>query len=207
MVCRGCTLVVHRHQPFHRLEIWNGSSFSKSSLFKLGFVLHVGHGGQQCPCGGDEDDDPWEDEELDGETGFCADEWVEHPEEKTRKGPANVLVIVDSLGVFQHREHWCHCGDAPGHDLQLFREGLFPSSLEHPSSAFTFSVLDHFYIDAMECKTAAQSFYRKLCRLSNNAFPNNVPVCCFCRMCLPSVYLTFVQEPLQRAHASLPSIS
>jgi hypothetical protein len=60
--------------------------------------------------------------------------------------------------------------------MQLFHDCLFPSSLDRPASAFTFAVLDHFYIDAMECKTAAHSFFRKLCRMTNNAFPNNVPV-------------------------------
>jgi hypothetical protein len=38
-------------------------------------------------------------------------------------------------------------------------------------------VLDHFGIDAMECKTSAQSFFQKLRRVTNNAFPDEVPVC------------------------------
>lgn len=174
MVCKTCILATHQHLPFHRMEVWNGQSFSKSSLFKLGFVFHVGHGGQRCPCAGDED--PWEDVDEDDGTEFCADDWVENPEEKIKKGPGNVLVFADTGGVFRHRVRWCNCTVPPDHAMQLFRDGLFPASLQQPSSAFTFAVLDHFYIDAMECKTAAQSFYRKLCRLTNNAFPNNVPV-------------------------------
>ena len=42
--------------------------------------------------------------------------------------------------------------------------------------AFTFEVLDHFHIDAMECKTAALNFYNKLRRLTNNVFPTTAPV-------------------------------
>jgi hypothetical protein len=53
---------------------------------------------------------------------------------------------------------------------------LFPASHQRPETAFTFDALDHFYIDAMECKTAASSFIKKICRLTNNAFPHTVPV-------------------------------
>jgi hypothetical protein len=176
LACRECCISEHQNHPFHRVELWNGSSFLKSSLYKLGFVMYLGHGGQTCPCiveGGD----IWEDVELDPETGFCPEDWQEIPEEKVKKGPENTLVIVDSLGVFRHRIGWCQCPGALDHKMQLFHDSLFPASLDQPSSAFTFSVLDHFYIDAMECKTAAHSFFRKLCRITNNAFPNNVPVC------------------------------
>jgi hypothetical protein len=41
---------------------------------------------------------------------------------------------------------------------------------------FTFDVLDNFYIDAMECKTSAGSFFSKLRRLTSNGFPEQVPV-------------------------------
>src|SRR5882724_11043610 len=37
-------------------------------------------------------------------------------------------------------------------------------------------VLDHFYMDAMECKTAGLSFFQKLRRFTNNAAPASVPV-------------------------------
>ncbi|KAI6015950.1 hypothetical protein EDC04DRAFT_2608628 [Pisolithus marmoratus] len=53
--------------------------------------------------------------------------------------------------------------------LDLVR--LFPASISKPKTAFTFDVLDHFLIDALECKTSAMSFYQKLKRFTNNAFP------------------------------------
>jgi hypothetical protein len=37
-------------------------------------------------------------------------------------------------------------------------------------------VLDYFGIDSMECKTSAQSFFQKLKRVTNNAFPDELPV-------------------------------
>jgi len=90
--------------------------------------------------------------------------------------------------------------------MQLFRNGLFPSSLDQPGSAFTFAVLDNFGIDAMECKTAVQSFYRKLCRMTNNAFPKNVPVHDLSNILTGSM-LICLQGPIQGAYAGLPSMA
>ncbi|KAI6040541.1 hypothetical protein EDC04DRAFT_2602333 [Pisolithus marmoratus] len=78
----------------------------------------------------------------------------------------------------------------PGSDpidwhLSLLRERLFPASISKPKTAFTFDVLNHFLIDALECKTSAMSFYQKLKRFTNNAFPGRVPVECH----LPSIWI------------------
>jgi hypothetical protein len=59
---------------------------------------------------------------------------------------------------------------------QLLRLGLYPSSVERPETAFTFSLLDYFHIDAVECKTSAHNFYNKLRRLTDSVFPYKVPV-------------------------------
>ncbi|KAG2112799.1 hypothetical protein BD769DRAFT_1630137 [Suillus cothurnatus] len=84
------------------------------------------------------------------------------------------ITVVHSSGVFTHVVSWCGClGSNPWH-LQLLRAGLFPASSTWPRTAFTFEVLDHFLIDALECKTLARSFYEKLMRLTNNAFPDTV---------------------------------
>ncbi|KAG2047197.1 hypothetical protein BDR06DRAFT_852282, partial [Suillus hirtellus] len=85
--------------------------------------------------------------------------------------------IVHSSGVFTHNVSWCQCpGSHHEHHLQLLQAGLFPASTTHPRTAFTFKVLDHFLIDALECKTSAMSFFEKIRRLTNNAFPDTVPV-------------------------------
>ncbi|KAG1763081.1 hypothetical protein EDD22DRAFT_846611 [Suillus occidentalis] len=55
------------------------------------------------------------------------------------------------------------------------KHNCFPTSTSRPWTAFTFDVLDHFLIDALECKTSAMSFFQKLHRLTNNAFPGSVP--------------------------------
>ncbi|OAX34285.1 hypothetical protein K503DRAFT_794227 [Rhizopogon vinicolor AM-OR11-026] len=77
------------------------------------------------------------------------------------------MTIVHSTGVFTHNILWCQCcGSEPQQHMQLLNARLFPASI---------SFLDHFLIDALECKTSAMSFFQKLCCLTNNASPDCVP--------------------------------
>ncbi|KIM52192.1 hypothetical protein SCLCIDRAFT_141699, partial [Scleroderma citrinum Foug A] len=48
----------------------------------------------------------------------------------------------------------CRCNDAkvPDRHLQLLKFDVFPSSVIKPQTAFTFDMLDHFLIYALECK-------------------------------------------------------
>jgi hypothetical protein len=83
---------------------------------------------------------------------------------------------VDIIGVYHHKLRWCCCDNAEPHYAQLLRLGLYPASIERPETAFTFSLLDYFEVDAVECKTSANNFYNKLRRLTNSLFPQTVPV-------------------------------
>ena len=88
-----------------------------------------------------------------------------------------IINIVHITGIFRQNIQWCHCAGAEDKAMQLFQVGLFPASFHRPETAYTFDVLNYFHIDAMECKTPAASFIRKVRRLTNNAFPHMVPVC------------------------------
>jgi hypothetical protein len=189
--CRQCCLKTHQHLPFHRVRHWNGNFFTSSSLYAQGHVIHLGHGGKPCPInegetmpredtfvenlnlvrgedlGGEEVAE--EAEEVDESMGVD-ESWID---EKTLE---SLLVVVHTTGVFQHRVRWCTCSGCPKRHLQLLRTCLYPASLKRPKTVFTFDVLDHSTADVMECKTPAQSFFRKLRRLTNNAFPHHVPV-------------------------------
>src|SRR5882724_7617362 len=96
--------------------------------------------------------------------------------------------------------------DLPPHHIQLFRHGLFSASVIHPKTAFTFDVLDNFYMDAMECKTAGMSFFQKLRRFTNNAAPASVPVGFHHH---DSGHLTdaIISELLQRASTCVPAVA
>lgn len=139
--------------------------FHDVTLAELGFIWYLGHGGEPCPSYGGSEIYGCQDERVDGVT-----EAGSLPQDTTP------VTVVHSSGVFTHNMSWCCCqGSNPQH-LQLLRAGLFPASSTRPRTAFTFEVLDHFLIDALECKTSARSFFEKLTRLTNNAFPDSVPV-------------------------------
>jgi CxC2 like cysteine cluster associated with KDZ transposases len=102
-------------------------------------------------------------------------------EEETDSGDENntgskLVYIVHSTGVYQRSIRYCKCQHSLDPPIQLLQLHLFPSTFKNPATIFTFDVLDHFYIDAMECKTSAGSFFTKLRRLTSNAFPEQVPV-------------------------------
>jgi CxC2 like cysteine cluster associated with KDZ transposases len=154
-LCLGCCLEVHQLLPFHKLSRWDGRCFVSTTLKDLGYSLHLGHGGLKCPQFNDSNE-----------------EWVE--EENFFK--SSTLTVVDTTGIHQLSVHWCSCPNTSSPDQQLLHAELFSASYKMPKTAFTFKVLNHFHLDSMECKTSAQNFYSKLRRLTNNVFPDLVPV-------------------------------
>jgi hypothetical protein len=144
--------------------------------------MYLGHEGKPCPKNHamvfDHNKDnllesidlSWEEEEEEDVEAAQEDDRIEENVDE------NVLVFVHTTGVFKQRVRWCTCSGCPERHIQLLQMRLFLCSLKRPRTAFTFDVLDHFYVDAMECKTAGQSFFNKLRRLTNNAFPHMVPV-------------------------------
>jgi hypothetical protein len=134
--------------------------------------LHVGHGGKTCENSRQE----WTSESYHDFGEVIEEEDPTVLDDQDSDADDTVLVIVHSTGVFQHRVRWCTCSSAPKHNIQLLHSALFPASMKLPRTAFTFDVLDHFYVDSMECKTSANSFFMKLRRLTNSAFPDLVQV-------------------------------
>jgi hypothetical protein len=150
--------------------MWNGTHFAQTTLQKQGYMLQLGHRGGMCP----ESKDPWVDIEEKVPFADIVDIFQDSAGPKIFEDAT--INIVHTTGVFVHKVCWCQCLSAPEKAVQLFQMRLFLASHVRPETAFTFDVLDHFYIDAMECKTAVASFAKKLCHLTNNAFPHTVPV-------------------------------
>jgi hypothetical protein len=97
------------------------------------------------------------------------------------------MTLIHVNGIFEHCVRFCRCQGADLEHEQLFNHRLFCSTFDRPETAFTLDVLDYFGIDSMECKTSAQSFFQKLKRVTNNAFPDELPVSQFFR-CSPAVF-------------------
>ena len=87
-----------------------------------------------------------------------------------------IITIIDRSGVHEIGVRWCCCPDALERDMQLMAAGLFPATFRNPKTAFTFRVLEEFHLDNLECKTTPSQFISRLRRLTNDEFPNTVPV-------------------------------
>jgi hypothetical protein len=174
LLCVQCCILLHQHLPFHSIQRWNGSFFASDDLQNLGLSLHLGHGGAACrhfALGGRSGDlEPGSLEE-----GQVDEDELDQGLLKPLQGE-NVIVFITTSGIYRRSVQKCMCPSAPALHIQLFQMRLFPATLKKPSTAFTFAVLDQFYIEAMECKTSALQFYSKLQRMTNNSFPHSVPV-------------------------------
>jgi KDZ transposase family protein len=149
--CKPCLIKSHIQHPFHRPQQWREGSFENVSLCDLGYVFVLGHS-NSC--------------------GFC-------PEDDGNWFGDRRMTIIHVNGVFEHCIRFCRCQGASSDHEQLFLHRLFPSTFERPETAFTFDVLSYYAVDALECKTSAQSFFQKLKRVTNDAFPDEVPVSFF----------------------------
>ncbi|KAH8999945.1 hypothetical protein EDB86DRAFT_2802164 [Lactarius hatsudake] len=94
---------------------------------------------------------------------------------RTAQSGNPLITMVNQTGVFEMEVLFCVCPNAGTNDEQLLQAGIFPSTFRHIETAFTFSVLDDFLADNLECKTTAQQYYSKLQSITNRMFPDNVP--------------------------------
>ncbi len=87
-----------------------------------------------------------------------------------------LMSCVDHKGVFDIEILFCACSNKKSKDEQLLRAGLFPATFKQIETLFTFTVLEDFLTDNLECKTTAQQYYSKLQSMTSNMFPDHVPV-------------------------------
>ncbi|KAH8999650.1 hypothetical protein EDB86DRAFT_3075718 [Lactarius hatsudake] len=85
-----------------------------------------------------------------------------------------LFTVVDRSGVFDMEIVFCVCSGMDNMGEQLLRAGLFPSTFKQIETLFTFSVLEDFITDNLECKTTAQQYYSKLQSMTSKMFPNKV---------------------------------
>ena len=96
---------------------------------------------------------------------------------RMHSGSRSKLTIVSSTGIFTCWIQWCHCAKSADQYVQLLLHAkLFPASFKTPKTAFTFAVLDHFQLNALECHTVAMNFMSKIGRIIDEVFPSCVPV-------------------------------
>lgn len=205
LYCDKCLRSLHARNPCHRIEVWTGTFFQQTSLRKIGLCLHLGHYGNICPCYGNStpstpaphfpeaqaefapdmeagpepndylDEDVIDEEALRDANGTMNLEDFQPP--KGVDGQGNPwITVVHTTGVHFLKAKFCRCPNALARQFQLLDAGLYPATQRRPRTAFTFQVLDDFYIENLECKTPALNYYSKLRRLTSSLFPHLVPV-------------------------------
>jgi hypothetical protein len=79
--------------------------------------------------------------------------------------------VVHQSGIFDLEVLYSICPNTAAKHEQLFNAGLFPSSFKQIETSFTFTVLDDFLADNLECKTTTQQYYSKLQSITNPDVP------------------------------------
>jgi hypothetical protein len=85
--------------------------------------------------------------------------------------------VIDTNGIHQTKIRFCACEGFADRPDQLMCADLFPATMKQPTTAFTFHVLRQFHLHHLEGKVSAYDFIGALRRLSDNAFPQRIPVC------------------------------
>lgn len=178
LLCAVCCVSAHLTSPFHHIQKFNGEYFEHSDLDDLGLVLDLQQHTHDCFTRYHHSD---EGQGSKPNLSDSDDDFTDVPPHSSQPSDERIpirsnLIIVASTGIFKHLVLWCQCANITKPYVQLLHAKLFPVSFKRPSTAFTFEVLDHFQINALECKTAAMKFMSKIVRISNEAFPSLVPV-------------------------------
>ncbi|KAI6015769.1 hypothetical protein BKA83DRAFT_4129225 [Pisolithus microcarpus] len=176
------------------IQQWTGAFFEDSALHMTGLQLHLGHGRAPCSSASTNEPAPLSGQsrhatagkERDHATDNSQDlsvtddgEWEDVDNIPCHLWPpvgSKYLTIVDVTGMHFLLVQACQCPNADSFHMQLFWAKLCPSTFEKPSTAFTFSVLDDFLRDNVECGTSGMNYYNKLRRVTSNVFPHLVVV-------------------------------
>ncbi|KAG1751738.1 hypothetical protein EDB19DRAFT_1893107 [Suillus lakei] len=86
------------------------------------------------------------------------------------------IMVVDTPGIHTIIVRFCQYAGARRPDKQLFEMGLFPALFARPKMAFTFSLLDDFILNNLECGTSVMNYYSKLRHITSSMFPHLVPL-------------------------------
>ena len=160
--------------------MWNGKFFKQSDLLSCAMFLDLRHYPDNCPLYEHRAEDGIIlDLDVSDEGNKCADMFETQPTKgwRTQFRSWSNLIVVSSTGIFKRSVRWCHCAKSLDQYVQLLLcVRLSPTSFKNPQTVFTFEVLDHFWIDALECKTSAMNFMSKIQCITNEAFPSHVPV-------------------------------
>jgi len=119
-----------------------------------------------------DENDEWEDEDM-----FVKGQVPRFlPQPPTRDGAGNDFVtIAHTNGFHSIPIVWCNCDAEEERDLQLLDIHLYPVTYKKTRTLFTFSCLDDYWAENLECKTSHYLYHQKLRRLTCGEYLNGAP--------------------------------
>ncbi|KAJ7613253.1 hypothetical protein DFH06DRAFT_1274591 [Mycena polygramma] len=167
LFCKPCIVLMHKDNPFHCPEMWDGECFVEVTMKSLGLRIQLGHG-RNGTCTGTLAKRAKAAEAKARAAKVAAEEGAEGTSGNGDKEKRDDFCVVDSNGIFEVGLDFCSCGLAESHDIQLLRARLFPATSTNPATAATFGVLRQFHMMSLEAKCSAHHFYNSLARKTNN---------------------------------------
>ncbi|KAJ7434610.1 hypothetical protein B0H11DRAFT_1757333, partial [Mycena galericulata] len=143
LYCQACIVSAHVDSPLHKVEVWKGDMFERTTLKALGLRIQLGHG-----------------KPGKGRRGRCvlASEAVDDD-----------FVVVAGNGIHEVALDFCNCVTAQPHDIQLMRARWFPATGKNPRTAATFQVLRRYHLMTLESHCSGAEFYNTLARETDNS--------------------------------------
>ena len=71
---------------------------------------------------------------------------------------------------------FCHCEGGVLQVIQLSDHRYFPGTMVQPETVFSFGVLENFHAHMLSSKKSLYDYHDTLVKMTNAAFPQNVPV-------------------------------
>ncbi|KAM6490841.1 hypothetical protein JOM56_013710 [Amanita muscaria] len=138
LFCKDCISRYHAYNPFHFLEIWNGTYFERITLKSLNLHIQLGHPiSEQCPLPRPASEDSFV---IIGSHGIHE-------------------VGLDFCGCGHSSGTMVQ---------QLLHRRLFPATVQNPTMAATFRTLHHFQLLNFEAKCSAYEYFQTLVRETDN---------------------------------------
>lgn len=152
--CTECIVWRHDEMPLHRIEVcrsalhfflpitfaqvWSDGFFQRTSLFELGFSLHIGHQRTSCPS----------------------------PDSTFQKilviDVNGAHYVSVQFCACKELPGWIE------YYRQLLRMKWYPASLDRPKTAFTFDLLDTYHKLALQGKLSVHDFFAAVMQKSDN---------------------------------------
>ncbi|KAJ7178448.1 hypothetical protein C8R43DRAFT_1084402 [Mycena crocata] len=155
MVCSACVMDIHRDEPLHFMEEWEGDYFRPRTCRDLGLRYQIGHPrGEECP--------------------FI--HLATRPYEPQATGTDEKgFVVLHNNGIHTLDIDFCGCPGAPSDVDQLMNIGWYPATWKSPATVATLSLLRRFHKLNLQARLPAYDFYNTLVLLTNAAGLKKVP--------------------------------